>query len=69
MDLQHSSNTFAGLDEAHARFLRMHQELGLPAQHQLQPLGSTRAHARTIWIRAGVDELFGAGGSSTESTR
>jgi predicted HAD superfamily Cof-like phosphohydrolase len=62
MDLQHSSNTFTGLDEAHARFLRMHQELGLPAQHHPQPLGSARAHARATWIRAEVDELLGATG-------
>lgn len=30
MDLQYSGNAFVGLDEAHARFLRMHLELELP---------------------------------------
>lgn len=60
MDLQHSGNAFAGLDEAHARFLRMHQELGLPAQDRPRLLGPARVHARATWMRTEIDELLGA---------
>jgi predicted HAD superfamily Cof-like phosphohydrolase len=60
MDLQHSDNVFAGLDEAHAQFQRMHIELGLPTQDLPRPLNPTRAHARAAWMRSEVDELLGA---------
>lgn len=60
MNLQRSSNGFAGLDEAHARFLRMHLELGLPTQDRPRLLGPDRAQARAVWMRTEIDELVEA---------
>lgn len=60
MDLRNSDNTFIGLDEAHAQFLSMHKELGLPNQDRPRLLSPARAHARATWMRSEIDELLGA---------
>ncbi|MBO1114262.1 hypothetical protein [Bordetella petrii] len=54
---QRLANKFAGLDDAHTRFVLMHRTLGLPVLHHPRPLGIIRTKARAKWMQSEIDEL------------